>query len=249
MGIPIYLDEKLAPSDLFHPGAPSQRDWHAGNKAASQLLGVRTLWTNLVAYIEAAQTATGLASRLQLKAAICELKMLVDVIPSLHGCIQSHPECNVKGLRPEISLSQEELQREHAAYRNLNQAKSRVESKLHALRSSIGAHFVDPHVVVTTTPRIKPARAGTRDRMSWEQITDCWESLDLTVFRDLIAQIEQYLLVASDLPIFEWYRYEQDGTLRTLIPPVGTLREDGTVEMQIAGREFIEKFNMNFSYP
>ena len=247
MSIPVILEERLAPSDPFHPGEPLQGNWQAGNAAASQLLGLRTLWTNLITYIEISKATEGLASKLQLKAAICELKTLVDAIPALHACIRTHPKFTGDGLRPTISLSAEELDKEGEAYREFNLAKKLVESKLNGLRISIGAHFVDPQVLAVNQSKPRRVRVGTREKMTWEQITNCWESLTLKTFRELIEMVERYVATASECPIYEWYRFEPDGTLRTHLPLVGTINDDGTMEVQMCGSEFMRKMNLSLA--
>lgn len=237
-------DDRLA-GPVYHPGVPNEKAWQAGNAAASQYQAVYLVWTNLIAYLSEAKQASGLVAKLHLKSALCELKTLIDIVPALHHCIMQQPTYDKPGLRPFIALSLEEKRLAGVSYKLYNQARSRVLSKVQDIRNGIGAHHADP-IVHREGPRPKvKSRAGLRERLTWGEITELWQLLELKQFSEVLSSLQEYLRFANDLPIYEWYRFENDGTVRTLLPMTGAFQEGGgEATMQMMGPELMAKLGI-----
>ena len=107
--IPIeFINDGSLMSEPYHPGDPQQGNWQSGNKAAAHWQGIFSVWSNMATYINNALNSSDFNSKLQLKAALCELKILIDIVPVLHSIIMKTPIYDEDSIRPYISLNLEE---------------------------------------------------------------------------------------------------------------------------------------------
>lgn len=223
--VTIVEDNSLQ-GPIFHPGIPQNSSWRAGNNAASQYQGIQSVWKNMVGYFKKSQNEHGYDKKLQVKSGICELKTLLDILPQMHKIIVSHPIYNKSGLRPYISITQSELDETGLFYKKVNVEKNKAINKIQKIRNNIGSHFSDAQIV-KIIPRGKIDKRSSREKVSWDEVILLWELLELNSFMDLITSIHAYLNFINTLPIYEWYRYEENGTIRTHVPRIGTVDESG----------------------
>ncbi|ECH9260225.1 hypothetical protein AVA06_002632 [Salmonella enterica subsp. enterica] len=225
--VPIKIvDDNSLQGPIFHPGVPLNSSWKAGNNAASQYQGIQSVWKNMVGYFNKSQTEHGYDKKLQIKAGICEIKTLLDILPQMHKTIVSHPIYNKSGLKPYISITQSELDETGLFYKKVNIEKNKAINNIQKIRNNIGSHFSDAQIA-KTIPCEKIDKRSSREKISWNEVILLWESLELNSFMDLITSIHAYLNFINILPIYEWYRYEENGTIRTHIPRTGTVDESG----------------------
>lgn len=226
------VDDNSLQGPIFHPRIPLNSSWKAGNNAASQYQGIQSVWKNMVGYFNKSQNEHGYDKKLQIKSGICELKTLLDILPQMHKTIVSHPIYNKNGLKPYLSITQSELDEAGLFYKNVNIEKNKAINNIPKIRKNIGSHFSDAQIA-KTIPYEKIDKRSSREKTSWNEIILLWESLELNSFIDLITSIHAYLNFINILPIYEWYRYEENGTIRTHVPRTGTVDESGKEKMCI----------------
>ncbi|WP_233982329.1 hypothetical protein [Pectobacterium versatile] len=225
--VPVTIvDDNSLQGPIFHPGIPRNSSWRAGNNAASQYQGIQSVWKNMVGYFNKSQSEHGYDKKLQIKSGICELKTLLDILPQMQKIIVSHPIYNKIGLRPYISITQSELDETGLFYKKVNIEKNKAINDIQKIRNNIGSHFSDAQIAKTISSG-KIDKRSTREKVSWNEVILLWQSLELNSFMDLIASIHAYLNFINALPIYEWYRYEENGTIRTHVPRIGTVDELG----------------------
>ena len=225
--IPIEIvDDKSLQGPIFHPGNPNGSDWRAGNVAASNYQGIRTVWKNMISYFNKSANEQGYERKLQIKSGVCELKTLIDIIPQMHSTIANTPVDNKKWLKSKISISQQELDEEGKLYKKVNIEKSKAIQRIQKIRNNIGSHFSDAQISYEQTP-IKKDKRSSREKISWSEVINLWQSLELNDFLELIQTIQKYLDYINKMPIYEWYRYEPNGSIRTHCPRIGTVDETG----------------------
>ncbi|OCF98580.1 hypothetical protein [Gilliamella apicola] len=178
----------------------------------------------MATYINNALNSSDFNSKLQLKAALGELKILIDIVPVLHSIIMKTPIYDEDSIRPYISLNLE---------------KEEVISKLNSLRNIIGSHFAEPELRPEELNNTNKIRTGVRIKLSWTEIETLWQKIDILEFRDVILKLHDYLDYIRTLPIYEWYR-EDNVRIRTHVPFVGQKNPDGTINCCIASSELIE---------
>ncbi len=238
--IPIeFINDGSLMSEPYHPGDPQQGNWQSGNKAAAHWQGIFSVWRNMATYINNALNSSDFNSKLQLKAALCELKILIDIVPVLHSIIMKTPIYEEDSIRPYISLNLEEKKDAGDKYKAYNLEKEEVISKLNSLRNNIGSHFAEPELRAEELNKTNKIRAGVRIKLSWTEIESLWQKIDILEFRDVILKLHDYLDYIRTLPIYEWYR-EDNGRIRTHVPFVGQKNPDGTINCCIASSELIE---------
>lgn len=238
--IPIeFINDGSLTSSPSHPGDPQQGNWLSGNKAAAHWQGIFSVWRNMATYSNNAVENDDFNSKLQLKAALCELKILVDIVPVLHAIIMKTPIYDEHSIRPYISLNSEEKKETGDKYKNYNLEKEKVILKLNLLRNNIGSHFAEPELNPDELKKTDKVRAGFRPKLSWEEIETLWQQIDILEFKSMILKLQDYLDYIRTLPIYEWYR-EENGTIRTHVPMVGIRNSDGTMDCLLASPELIE---------
>lgn len=238
--IPIeFINDGSLTSSPSHPGDPQKGNWHSGNKAAAHWQGIFSIWRNMAVYANNAVDNNDFNSKLQLKAALCELKILVDIVPVLHSIIMKTPIFDGNSIRPYISLSSKEKRETGEKYKSYNLEKEKVISKLNTLRNNIGSHFAEPELKLDELKKSDKVRAGFRAKLAWTEIETLWQEIDMFEFKELILKLQNYLDYIRTLPIYEWYR-EENGRIRTHVPFVGRQNSDGTIECLIASPELIE---------
>lgn len=186
----------------------------------------------MVGYFNKSQNEHGYDKKLQIKSGICELKTLLDILPQMHKTIVSHPIYNKNGLKPYLSITQSELDEAGLFYKNVNIEKNKAINNIPKIRKKIESHFSDAQIA-KTIPYEKIDKRSSREKTSWNEIILLWESLELNSFIDLITSIHAHLNFINILPIYEWYRYEENGTIRTHVPRTGTVDESGKEKMCI----------------
>lgn len=225
--IPVKIvNDNSLQGPVYHPGEPSGFAWKAGNHSASQYQGILSVWKNMVGYLNKSQKEHGYDSKLQIKSGICELKTLLDILPQMHSTILNHPIYNKSGLRPQISITTSELDDTCRFYKKVNIEKNKTQNKIQKIRNNIGSHFSDAQISTIDSNR-KTDKRSSREKISWDEVTLLWQSLEVNSFIDLITAIRVYIDFINTLPIYEWYRYENDGTIRTHVPRVGTIDKSG----------------------
>lgn len=238
--IPIlFINDGSLLSIPSHPGNPQKGNWHSGNKAAAHWQGIFSIWHNMTVYANNAAKNNDFNTKLQSKAALCELKILVDIVPGLHSIVMQTPIYDESSMRPYISISSKEKRKAGEKYKNYNLEKDKVISKLNFLRNNIGAHFAEPELNLDESKKADKARAGFRAKLTWTEIETLWQEIDIFKFKEMILKLQNYLDYISTLPIFEWYR-EENGRIRTHVPFVGTKNSDGTIHCVLASPELIE---------
>ncbi len=243
--IPVeIINDNSLQGPVYHPGEPSRFAWKAGNDAASQYQGILSVWKNMIVYLNKSQKEHGYDSKLQIKSGTCELKTLLDILPQMHKTIVNHPIYNKSGLRPRISITPSELEDTHRLYKKVNIEKSRAQNKIQKIRNSIGAHFSD--VQISTNNNIcKTNKRSSREKISWDEVTLLWQSLEVSSFTDLIIAMKSYIDFINTLPIYEWYRHEKNGAIRTHIPRTGTVDDSGKEVICIMSENMKTALTMN----
>ncbi|OTQ71539.1 hypothetical protein B6D17_03905 [Gilliamella apis] len=178
----------------------------------------------MATYINNALNSSDFNSKLQLKAALGELKILIDIVPVLHSIIMKTPIYDEDSIRPYISLNLE---------------KEEVISKLNSLRNIIGSHFAEPELRPEELNNTNKIRTGVRIKLSWTEIETLWQKIDILEFRDVILKLHDYLDYIRTLPIYECY-WEDNGRIRTHVSFVGQKNPDGTINCCIASSELLE---------
>lgn len=233
----IISDESLT-GEIFHPGKPDAFNWQAGNSAASTLQGVRSVWSNLAHYVNSAKNFDGYERKLQYKAALCELKILIDVLKPFHNFIMQHKVIDSEGIKREISISSNEKKVLGEKYKLYIKNKNVVESKLLEIRNNIAAHFADPKIKIDKQTS-KTIRVGIRKALLWSEIETLWDGLNILDFVDVIMSIQDYLDFASNLDVYEFYRIEPDGVIRTYVPMVGYIDGRGIFNALVGSPELL----------
>lgn len=225
--VPIkIINDKSLQGPIFHPGDPSDLAWTAANNSASQYQGILSVWKNMVGYFNKSRNEHGYDQKLQIKSGICELKTLIDILPKMHSTIISHPIYNKSGLKPYISISQRELDETGRLYKNLNIEKNKTIKRIQKIRNNIGSHFSDAQINFKKEIT-KSDKRSSREKISWDEVTLLWQSLEVTSFIDLILAIKDYIDSINNLPIYEWYRSEKNGSIRTHVPRTGIMNSTG----------------------
>lgn len=85
-------------------------------------------------------------------------------------------------------------------------------------------------------------RVGVAETLTWDEIAELWGQLSPENFAGLIMAAQAYLIAAHGLAIYEWYRFEENGTIRTHIPLVGKFTGDRTASIMMMGSEMMKKF-------
>lgn len=243
------IDDGSLTGEIFHPGDPEEFNWQAGNTSASHLQNIRSLWSNIVEYWRASRSLTGYTAKLQLKAMLVELKNLIDILPAFHNHIVQIPIYDTPGIAPFISLSSKELQEIKGEYKKYNKIKDQSLSKIQSIRNRIGAHIAEPVLSkdISSIATKKKSRAGDREQLTWDEFVDCWKDLQPTTFSEVLSSIQSYIKIAEALSIYEWFRIEKDGGLRTHIPNIGTIQEDGKILTMIMSPEMAERLGIDIS--
>ncbi|WP_145585650.1 hypothetical protein [Yersinia rochesterensis] len=242
----IAINDNSLQGPVFHPGNPGdEQPWTAGNLAASELQGVLLVWKNMVSYFNLSSDLTGYLSKLQVKAGLCELKTLVDILPQLHSTVMKQPKYDKKGLRPYISLSQKEMYGACSLYKIFNSVKNNTLKDLQKIRNNIGAHFSDAQIHPIDELIKKNDKRSTREKITWDEISALWDLIDISKFTNLLSSIEDYVNYVNKLPIHEWYRYEKSGKLRTHIPLTGYVDEHGSTWSLIISESLAKSLGLN----
>lgn len=243
--IPIVsINDGSLTGEIYHPGKPDQFNWQAGNSAASILQGVRSVWGNFTHYLNSAKMFDEYGSKLQYKAALCELKILVDIFASFHSFLMKQNIFDGRGAKQTLSITTEEKKVICDKYKIYCQNRDAKEAKLAEIRNNIGAHFANP-LLERDKDKCQKSRSGIRKNLSWEEIEHLWDSIEISDFKELILSIQDYIDFASHLDIYEFFRIEETGNIRTHTPLIVCKDEDGNEFVRLGSPELLARMGID----
>lgn len=203
--------------DLVHPGVEDPTAYRPGNELASEYAGLQVLWKNFSTQFEMARTdSNSFTRKLTLKAAVVELRSLLDALPRFEALVAKVPTHDGVFPRSFVCLTEDERDTFRKKAKALNAAKKDLLKTLNKVRNSVGAHMSRPLLIGS------PA-AGQPETLSWDELEGLWNLLEPRMFMEIARLAEAYLLCAQHLPLYEFYRYETPTRIRVHAPAIATV--------------------------